>query len=117
MQALAALPPIDCVFGCPTIGEFAEMQREWRRVAERVHMYGESSVRIMSPSEMRAGLRDQHSEDNCGCAQESLAVPPGGDFRVYFGPGRLRPLYLRTNSELNAWGDHQHRLCTPYSRR
>ncbi|KAL8275408.1 hypothetical protein Esti_000620 [Eimeria stiedai] len=37
-HALAALPPINCVFGCPTMGEFAEMQREWRRVAERVHM-------------------------------------------------------------------------------
>ncbi|KAL8431029.1 hypothetical protein Efla_007613 [Eimeria flavescens] len=36
--ALAALPPINCVFGCPTIAEFAEMQREWHRVAERVHM-------------------------------------------------------------------------------
>ncbi|KAL8450302.1 hypothetical protein Emag_003325 [Eimeria magna] len=38
LSALAALPPINCVFGCPTIREFAEMQRDWRRVAERVHM-------------------------------------------------------------------------------
>ncbi|KAL8437956.1 hypothetical protein ACSSS7_000606 [Eimeria intestinalis] len=37
-DALAALPPINCVFGCPTIGEFAKMQCEWRRVAQRVHM-------------------------------------------------------------------------------